>query len=172
MPDKAIPVNQAIEKVCHKCFTLKPMDDFYAHPNASDGRDNSCKECRKALVTANRLAKAGYYQAYDRKRYRDEPKRKVAARKSSESPAGVASRARSQQNAKADCPEKKTARAAVRRAVMSGKMERQPCYFCGRGDKTQAHHEDYAHPLDVFWLCPSCRGKLHTIKGDMRRSKA
>ena len=44
------------------------------------------------------------------------------------------------------------AREAVKRAVKSGKLIKQPCELCGN-EPTQAHHDDYAKPLDVRWLC-------------------
>src|SRR5574343_1998369 len=37
-------------------------------------------------------------------------------------------------------------------AVKTGKRVRQPCQVCGEL-KVQAHHEDYAKPLDVQWYC-------------------
>lgn len=46
---------------CPKCNTEKAATDFYAN-------DRTCKECRKAMVRANRLANVEYYRAYDRSR--------------------------------------------------------------------------------------------------------
>lgn len=48
---------------------------------------------------------------------------------------------------------------AVKRAIAAGLLERRPCEainyrerVCGR-TPTHGHHEDYARPLDVVWLC-------------------
>lgn len=57
-------------------------------------------------------------------------------------------------------PAKKKARQAVNNAVNRGKMKRFPCEKCARSP-AQAHHEDYAKPLDVRWLCASCHGLEH-----------
>jgi hypothetical protein len=46
---------------------------------------------------------------------------------------------------------KKAAKEMVRRAVLSGKLAKEPCEKCGK--KAQAHHENYSKPLDVRWLC-------------------
>ena len=35
------------------------------------------------------------------------------------------------------------------------------CSRCGSPDKVQAHHSDYAKPLDIKWLCHSCHCKEH-----------
>lgn len=57
---------------------------------------------------------------------------------------------------------------AVRRAVAAGELVRpSACEECGvepgvgRGKTLKAHHEDYARPLDVRWLCASCHAVLH-----------
>jgi hypothetical protein len=41
-----------------------------------------------------------------------------------------------------------------------GHIQRQPCQDCG-SDKAQMHHENYACPLAVTWLCRDCRSKRH-----------
>lgn len=150
---------------CKSCERKKPADDFYA------SNIYRCKECVKERVRRNRKEKADYYQAYDRKRYREQPHRKEAAKRSATSDAGLKARARSVERAKREDPQKFKARHAVSNAIRDGRLARgTECYFCGCSDRLQAHHEDYDHPLDVVWLCASCHGKLHTIKGDFRRA--
>lgn len=61
---------------------------------------------------------------------------------------------------------KAKARAAVKRAVKSGRLLRhESCEECGctpaRGSDGRAtihahHHKGYDNPLDVVWLCPVC----------------
>lgn len=48
--------------------------------------------------------------------------------------------------------ERKKARSLTRHAIDAGRLVRQPCEVCGEA-KVQAHHDDYAKPLDVRWLC-------------------
>lgn len=36
--------------------------------------------------------------------------------------------------------------------IRAGRMVRQPCEICG-SEKADAHHDDYARPLEVRWLC-------------------
>jgi len=55
------------------------------------------------------------------------------------------------------------AREQVRNAVRSGRLKPGPCRVCG-AQETQAHHEDYAKPLEVEWLCP-----LHHHAADKAR---
>ena len=154
---------------CRHCGVTKPPEDFYPHPAAASGRDSACKECRKALVRKNREAKADYYRAYDRKRYRDDPERKENAKRCGAS-MPMECRIAEQRERRRREPEKSKARRAVAYALKAGKIERSPCFFCGSEKNLHAHHEDYDHPLDVVLLCSSCHGKLHIIKGDFRRA--
>lgn len=55
-------------------------------------------------------------------------------------------------------PDRHAARQAVHRAVRRGDLVRLPC-FCGNG-RSEAHHPDYAKPLEIEWLCRS----HHTLK--------
>lgn len=58
--------------------------------------------------------------------------------------------------------EKDRARAAVNHAVARGKMERKPCEVCG-DPKSDGHHDDYAKPLDVRWLCRPHHMEVHRV---------
>jgi len=52
------------------------------------------------------------------------------------------------------------ARRTAQRAIKSGRLFPQPCESCGVS-QVEAHHGDYAKPLDVRWLCSDCHRKLH-----------
>lgn len=58
-------------------------------------------------------------------------------------------------------PERDRARKMVYRAIKAGELVRGSCADCGATEKTHAHHEDYARPLDVIWLCRSCHRARH-----------
>ena len=63
-------------------------------------------------------------------------------------------------NQRAKANGKRRARDTARNAARRGIIQRQPCEVCGRTD-VHAHHEDYARPLDVRWLCPAHHGEIH-----------
>lgn len=151
---------------CKSCEREKAAGQFYAS-NLS-----RCKECVKASVRGNRADKLDYYRSYDRARYRSDPVRKENARKSAASEVGLAAKARATARSKEEEPHKWKARHAVSNAIRDGRLTRgDECFFCKAGGKLHAHHHDYSKPLDVFWLCPPCHGKLHTINGDFLRPK-
>ena len=60
-------------------------------------------------------------------------------------------------------PEARTkmlARAQTRDRIRRGIITRQPCERCG-AVKAEAHHDDYAKPLQVRWLCRRCHKIEH-----------
>ena len=61
---------------------------------------------------------------------------------------------------------KDAARSAMTVAIQNGKLRRAAtCESCGKSpsgkSKLHGHHEDYAKPLDVKWLCCLCHGRRH-----------
>lgn len=52
-------------------------------------------------------------------------------------------------------------RALTRSYIKAGKLIRQPCEVC-KDVKVEAHHDDYAKPLEVRWLC-----KQHHVEHHM-----
>lgn len=126
-------------KTCFKCGEAKPLADFYRHPEMADGHLNKCKTCTKSDV-ARRYAEARPQRAaYERARARHPERRQKALTY--------------RRQHRRSHPERLAARQAVFYAVKSGRLTRQPCRVCGSTQRVQAHHADYARPLDVEWLC-------------------
>jgi hypothetical protein len=106
-----------------------------------DGHLNKCKDCTIADVKRNYQATWKDRQAYEKRRSQ-EPKRREYQRR--------VSREYRLRN-----PEKYKAHGLVTRAILQGKLTREPCSVCG-SPKSQAHHADYSKPLEVEWLCFRC----------------
>ncbi len=147
-----------------KCGAVQPLSEYYKHRMMRDGHLNKCKRCTRTENAANRSAKLSYYQAYDRVRYahhghRGEPTREAKRRKS---------RAWYARNR-----EKCAAVTKLNRAVRAGKLVvPNRCSLCRRKTSDlQAHHADYAKPLDVQWFCVKCHNATHR-KNDVRADLA
>jgi len=65
-----------------------------------------------------------------------------------------------QQKHRAADRKKRRAHGAVARAIRQGKLSRPSlCEECGSPNQLEAHHDDYAQPLQVIWLCKFCHAK-------------
>ena len=150
---------------CKRCRVSKSHADFY------DG-DNSCKPCRRAAIAEYRLANIEKIRAYDRGRGQI-PSRQANNRrnyrKRISTPSGRASeweRARSYRD-----EEKRKARLIVQYALRSRRMTKDPCSKCGSEIRVHGHHENYARPLDVIWLCAMCHGERHREINEAKRQR-
>lgn len=103
------------------------------------------------------------YQREYQRAYYHTPKMKrwsKAYRRSPEVMAAARERAARMRN---NHPERHAARNAVNNAIRDGRLVRMPCEVCGRED-SQAHHDDYAKPLEVRWLCRPHHEDVHRGK--------
>ena len=133
-------------KPCIKCGEVLPLSQFYRHPQMADGHLNKCKTCTKADVANHRKANLDKIRAYDRQRGKT-PERKAHVQR-------VVKKYREQN------PERYKANTAVNNALRDGRLTRQPCEVCGSA-KVHAHHDDYAQPLTVRWLCAIHHKQAH-----------
>lgn len=134
-------------KKCFKCGAEKERSEFYRHKQMADGLLGKCKECAKKDVRKQRVDNGEYVRAYDRargNRLTDEYIRQYSKKN----------------------PRKIAAIAAVSRAKRKGVLIKQPCEVCGTTQNIHAHHDDYAKPLDVRWLCAMHHRRWHAEHGE------
>ena len=153
-------------KVCFKCEQIKPLTDFYKHPEMADGRLNKCKECNKKDTKENRLRNLDYYREYDRERtnlaHRVEARSKY--RKTEKGLIAV-------NKARKKWVElnliKRSATHIVNNAIRDGKLTKSNiCEACNKENEIiHGHHDDYAYPMQVRWLCPKCHSDWHKKNG-------
>jgi ribosomal protein S27AE len=97
-----------------------------------------------------------------RKAYRQSQAGKAAKKRYQTSIKGKAARriaGRKYYASRKDTPQR-IARSRVSQAVKTGRLQKQPCAWCG-AHTVQAHHADYEKPLDVLWLCRPCHKNEH-----------
>lgn len=157
MTARSLSSRMNTEKICRGCSASLPLSDFYKHPKMADGHLNFCIECVKSRVCKHRDQHGDKIRAYDRERAK-QPKRKAHFCSLAE---------RNLQD-----PQRRLAHQMTSNAIRSGKLLRpDECSACGKQCKPEAHHDDYAKPLEVRWLCRSCHCRHHRLEQLANRSK-
>ena len=141
---------------CKGCRTQKPRTEFYS------SNKSRCKECVKKSVRTNRNEKADYYREYDRQRFQDDPRVLQRHIRYQATDAGKLSMAKAKQKWLKQNPVRRAAHIILGNAVRDKRIKKPTqCSRCDGGGRIHGHHEDYAKPLDVIWLCSKCHRKAH-----------
>ena len=146
-----------MSRPCKDCGATPDVARFYA------GVPQRCAECHKQSIRQNRAAKATYYQEFEAMRYvRDYEKRRALNAAYAQTERGKAAIRRGQLAYIARNPERRAAHISLGNALRDGRVIRPTeCQDCGAMVRLQGHHDDYAKPLDVRWLCVPCHTKAH-----------
>ena len=141
-------------KNCSKCGEDKPFSEYYKDAHNRDGINHRCKSCVYLKQMEYRKTEKG--REVDRKskeKYHQTDKGKAAKQK-------TVIKWRNSNPIKAVC------NAMVRSAVRGGKLDKPAtCEECDAGGVIHGHHDDYAYPLVVRWLCHQCHSDWHKING-------
>lgn len=132
-------------KLCGGCKKRLDFSMFNKCSSMSDGLQVQCKSCRAEYQRKYRKTKAG--KKRDKKWNSSEGAKKAYIR---------------YKNAN---PKIKAAHQAIKNEIRSGRMKKQPCSECNNSHAV-SHHDDYAYPLVVRWLCPGCHNKWHKENGE------
>ena len=125
---------------CKACNFAKDESEFY------ESNRTKCKDCVKAAAKNHRMANLEKVRAYDR------------SRGNRQSAAYLAEYRKANRG-------KYKAHNKVNNALRDGKIKREPCEACGN-ERSVAHHDDYAKPLDVRWLCQGHHKQWHAEHGE------
>jgi len=159
-------------KKCFKCKKSKRFSEFYKHKGMKDGYLNKCKSCSKTDVSKNYRKNIGHYKEYEKVRS-GFPHRVKAREEYSKTDDGKISCNKSKRKWNKRNPIKRMASTIVGNAVRDGKIIKpSSCEDCGsEPNRLHGHHDDYAYPLIVRWLCPGCHNKWHKENGEGKNSK-
>lgn len=155
---------ETILKRCFKCERLLSISSFYKHKQMADGRLNKCKDCAKSDVRSNYKGNREYYREYEKQRAML-PERVEARKKYRKTDAGKKAMLKANKKYRENNPNKYRAHNMVNNAVRDGNLFPEPCEICGMG-LARGHHDDYAKPLNVRWLCPEHHKQWHDENGE------
>lgn len=138
-----------MQKFCQRCNTTKLIIEFSLNRSKKSGYADWCKSCTSAhekkpeQTERARLRRRRWISIPDNReklqQWRKLPESRRIARERT---------ARERIIHK----DKVWARDQAYLAIRRGDLKRQPCEVC-QSEKTDAHHDDYAKPFDVRWLC-------------------
>lgn len=139
-------------KLCKSCNTEKLETEFGKRSASPDGLAHKCKRCQSE---------------YDKARSNN-PKRIKARADYSKTEAGKAAGAKAKRKWIERNSIKRGASTIAGNAVRDGKIEKSEyCMACGITDvRIHGHHDDYARPLEVRWLCSKCHEDWHRDNGE------
>lgn len=135
-------------KKCGKCENEKSVDEFHKRKASVDGLAAICRDCQKEYDRARlhcpkrRLARLEYQKTKGKEKHNQAARKWVA-----------------------NNTIKRAAHILVGNSVRDGKLIKLPCEICGN-NKSNAHHDDYAKPLDVRWLCDEHHREWHKENGE------
>lgn len=127
-----------IRKLCPRCRRSLTLASFHLNRAAPDRHCQICKVCACKKTRQNRDANLARFRKYDRERS-GSLDRRVAE---------TARRARQ----RASDSQRLRAREIAAWAIKQGDLVRGKCEKC-RSQFAEAHHDNYAKPLSVRWLC-------------------
>lgn len=132
-------------KWCMRGEHFVPLSGFARNRCRTDGLDFYCKACNRA-----------WHREHAKTR------RRKASRRAWAASAGRAAVNRY----RGRYPQKHQAQLQLQVAVKTGKIRRaSACIKCGGTKLVEAHHDDYAKPLAVRWLCRWCHRTWHRLNG-------
>ncbi len=123
---------EASLKGCTRCKKWLSLGSFHKDSSRWDGLQATCKTCK--------LETKSLWGSTD---------------------AGQMSRRAEFERTKRLYPDKYLARYTSNNARARGKLVPSACVVCSATENIEGHHDDYAKPLDVRWLCRQCHNKHH-----------
>lgn len=146
-----------MELKCKQCGE-DDQNEFYA------SNKSRCKTCIREGVKSNREANADYYKQYDKARDQD-PDRIEMKKRYAKTEAGIVSGNKAKRKWQENNLIKRAVHVQTGNAIRDGLLIKEPCECCDE-QIVHAHHDDYAKPLEVRWLCSKCHEKWHDENGE------
>lgn len=152
-------------KKCKKCKKVKKVDEFYEDKRFKDGYFYMCRRCscekNKEWAKKNKEHLIKYRSLYYDKNKNTLLKKSKLYYEKNKKRMMKQSKERKKELLKTDYGKQQSkCWKLIERLIKQGKLKRKPCLICGNL-RSQAHHEDYAKPKEITWLCNKHHRELH-----------
>ena len=134
------------EKVCSVCGAVKKFTDYQKRQRSFDGVTAACKFCLRQRDQAR-------YKGERRKRLSDH-------RRYMQTATGKEAHKQATKKWQSKNKEKRACHVLFGTAMKQGRIKKKSCEVCGERE-VHGHHNDYAQPLVVRWLCSKHHVELH-----------
>ena len=159
-----------MNRVCRKCGETKPLEEFHKNPDAVRGGPAGVRYAQEPLAGIGQRPIAARMTELQRRWRIENPESVREHERKYRHGNHEILRIRRAEYRKAN-KEKKASHTRVYYGIKTGRLVRpEVCEECCRDkDKIQGHHEDYANPYKVVWLCPKCHSARHREKSKPRQ---
>lgn len=146
---------KTIKENCRRCGKFIPLSEFVKCSARPRGYGYHCKQCDvKRSIGYN----ASHYDAH-KKRVRQSSKRKYLPYRKMVLDFLEKIHAK-EFNFQTNVNPYSVVRQAIKKGVL---VKPKHCEICQKEKPIKAHHENYARPLDVIWVCNQCHRHIHEI---------
>lgn len=157
------------EKKCAKCGEVKPIDEFHKNKYKKDGRISRCRFCISLKYVINPEKEHAHQKASRNRTFLANVEKIREKNRSYRLKNFDRMKEKFKQYRLENAPKVK-AQTMARKAISRGEIIRLPCEVCG-SEKTHAHHDDYAAPLSVRFLCVRHHAIWHAENGESPNGK-
>jgi len=151
-------------KKCTRCKTDKSESEFQVRAASRDSLTAACSKCLSDYdkSRANAPHRVKQREEYSKTEAGIESAKKAKAKWAAGNKVEILEATRAYRKAN---KKKTVAHGIVGFAIKTGFLTREPCQVCG-ADDVHGHHDDYAKPLSVRWLCPKHHKQWHSENGE------
>lgn len=140
------------DRTCKRCGTIYPAEVWHKNHHA-------CPPCR-AKEKREQLIQKRLAGERDKRAFSEECRANAKAYRARPEVKARMNEQKRRKREEIGEQQKIVARSRVYSAIRTGDVTPQPCARCG-ASPAHAHHEDYAKPLEVMWLCHIHHAERH-----------
>ena len=152
-------------KKCNSCGEEKDNSEFHLRRASPGGLAAKCKICQRAYdkARANNPDRVKARADYAKSGAGIKAGKKARKKWASKNKGKIYEITKSYRERN---PNKYKAHGKIAYAIKTGDLVSMPCEVCKSTENLHAHHDDYAKPLNIRWLCSAHHSQWHAENGE------